>query len=286
MGAYGVDELRRRRQWLAWQYKTRASEPKPTKVPLGSTTDRNTWNTYNDACYVAQFLIKKGTGGVGFVFSADDPYVGVDLDHCVADGVIHPAAQAIIDRLDGYSELSPSATGVHIIVRGELPGGVGNRGTGAWGGAIEIYDRARFFTFSGDGQGEIADRTDQLQAVAREYLPERADAEIDWDREPASDFEGTDDELLAVLRDDARFARLYCGEHGDDWSAADFKLCAQLAEVVGNDPRRIERLWASSGLAKRAKFEREDYRRSTITRAIAGQAQARVRQGSRVRRWD
>lgn len=52
-------------------------------------------------------------------------------------------AQQIIEGLDGYTELSPSGAGIHIIVRGELPGG-GNRK-----GPLEMYDTKRFFTMTG-----------------------------------------------------------------------------------------------------------------------------------------
>jgi putative DNA primase/helicase len=261
------DELLPLRQWVGYS--------KPTKVPLNgaSTTDPSTWYSYDEALTVAQFLIKAGKGGVGFVFGVDDPYAGVDLDACVVDGQIHPAAQEIIDLLDSYWEVSPSGKGVHIIVRGELPDGFGSRTTGPWGGSLEVYDHARYFTMTGHGQGEIATRTDDLAALARKYLPPRvADQEIDWEAEPADAL--PDDELLAELREgDPRFAALYDGElipadkEGD--SGRDFQLCCRIAEVVGSNPRQIERLWAGSKLAERDKFERDDYRRRTIKKAIA-----------------
>ena len=47
--------------------------------------------------------------GVGFVFTADDPFAGVDLDDCVGDAQrLHPAAAEIVERLASYTELSPS----------------------------------------------------------------------------------------------------------------------------------------------------------------------------------
>ena len=49
--------------------------------------------------------------------------VGFDFD-IVRDpefGIIDPWAQELIDELDGYAEVSPSGTGVKVIVRGELP---------------------------------------------------------------------------------------------------------------------------------------------------------------------
>ena len=40
---------------------------------------------------------------------------GIDIDHCVTDGVISDEAQLIIDKFDSYAELSMSGTGVHIL---------------------------------------------------------------------------------------------------------------------------------------------------------------------------
>jgi putative DNA primase/helicase len=48
-----------------------------------------------------------------------------------------------MDALGGYQEVSPSGTGVHIIVKGKLPEGRSRRGK------IEAYSRERFFTFTG-----------------------------------------------------------------------------------------------------------------------------------------
>ena len=57
----------------------------------------------------------------------DDPYVGIDLDDCrnPETGEIAAWAQEIIDRFDSYTEVSPTGTGVRILIRtatGLLPG--------------------------------------------------------------------------------------------------------------------------------------------------------------------
>lgn len=53
---------------------------------------------------------------VGFVFTRDDPFVGIDLDHCrdPETGKIKPWALEIVAKLNSYSEVSPSGTGLHI----------------------------------------------------------------------------------------------------------------------------------------------------------------------------
>lgn len=266
-----LSELRDLDQWVGWRYENRDGTA-PTKILYdpkalsrkASSTDRSTWASFQLAMSkltaAAAHPLVKSLDGVGFVFTADDPYVGLDLDHCVVDGVVHPAAQAIIDKLASWWELSPSGTGVHVIVRGHLPDGVGNRGIGEWGGSIEVYEQGRYFTMNGGGQGEIAERSEQLAELAAQYLS-RATAPVergDWD------YPGTDDELIDELRGDPWAREMFDGtKRPADWSTADFGLVSRIAELTG-DPVRIERVWAASALSKRDKFERADYRQRTI----------------------
>ena len=68
---------------------------------------------------------EKGYGGIGFVFTSGDDLCGVDLDRCLNPeiGEMESLAQEIIEALDSYTEVSPSGTGVHVLLRGELPPG-------------------------------------------------------------------------------------------------------------------------------------------------------------------
>ncbi len=65
-------------------------------------------------------------------------------------------AQEIINKLDSYSEISPSGTGVKIFVRGKSPFDTGKNkkfpqygGEGKKEAGIEIYDHGRFFCITG-----------------------------------------------------------------------------------------------------------------------------------------
>jgi hypothetical protein len=56
------------------------------------------------------------------VFSSADPYTGVDLDDCVDEnGEIALWALEIVHYFDSYTELSATGTGLHVIVRGDVP---------------------------------------------------------------------------------------------------------------------------------------------------------------------
>jgi primase-polymerase (primpol)-like protein len=101
----------------------------------------------------------------------------VDLDDCrdPTTGELTSWAQDIVDRLDSYSEVSPSGRGVHVIVEGELPPGRNRRGD------VEMYDEARFFTVTTDHiEGtptSLERRQDALLGVHYEYVQSPPDAE-------------------------------------------------------------------------------------------------------------
>jgi putative DNA primase/helicase len=139
------EELRRRRQWVAWNLERRGGEL--TKVPYDPITgkrarsnDLMTWRPFKDAL---EALERGDYCGIGFVFCSGDSYTGIDLDD-VRDpesGAIEEWALEIIEMVSAYAEISPSGRGLHIIVRGELPNS--RRGN------IEVYSTRRFFTMTG-----------------------------------------------------------------------------------------------------------------------------------------
>jgi primase-polymerase (primpol)-like protein len=145
-------ELRELDHWIAWKYVERGDKltKEPRRVDArhlrASTTDRATWTSFDQATAV------DWADGVGYVFSVDDPFIGIDIDKCLTDGgEIHPAAVELVDTLASYTEISPSGRGLHVIVRAELPGGKGRRTKDTpWGGEIECYSQERFFCCTGD----------------------------------------------------------------------------------------------------------------------------------------
>ena len=61
--------------------------------------------------------------------------------------------------------------------------------------------------------------------------------------------------------------------HSGDHSRADLALCGKLAFWTGGDRQRIERLFSQSGLGRREKWKRDDYRDRTITKALSDQTE-------------
>jgi putative DNA primase/helicase len=136
------EELKVRPQWIVWK----AVGEKPDKVPYSaktgykaSSTDLMSWSTFEEALEAYE---KSSYAGVGFVFSSGDPYTGIDLDCCVDErGQIDDWALEIVRYLDSYTELSVTGSGLHIIVRGDVP----NRRKDG----VEVYSSKRFFTVAG-----------------------------------------------------------------------------------------------------------------------------------------
>jgi primase-polymerase (primpol)-like protein len=135
-----------------WRYEDRRG--KPAKVPYepwagklvrARINDPASWNTFGVA--ITAFEFGRGNfDGLMFALTPDDPFAFVDLDHCrdPRTGHVDPWAREIIDFLAGYTEISPSGTGVHIFVRGSLPP------FGRKKGNFEVYDRGRFATVTGN----------------------------------------------------------------------------------------------------------------------------------------
>nr|WP_276259031.1 hypothetical protein [Haloglomus sp. DT116] len=285
---------------MAWRTEDRSG--KPTKVPVdpttgtyASATDPDTWTDFA----TARAYATDSATGVGFVFTAADPIVGVDLDDCrdPDDGTLTDWARDIVARLDSYTEVSPSGTGVHVLVEGELPDGRNRHGD------VELYDDARFFTVTGDELSEppsrLAARQDALTAVHAEYVAQDdgsdgASDDAESTAAMASHDDGTaptgavggpgndlgDEELLSRARsatNGAKFERLYAGNMDGypSQSEADMALCSLLAFWTGGDAEQLDRLFRESGLM-RPKWDEQHfadgatYGERTIERAIAG----------------
>src|ERR1039457_6223222 len=151
------------------------------KIPLDPRTLRpsNGPDAYADYQFVANRLADAhaSAGGAGtrpdglgfrFAWDATAPFAFTDLDHCrdPQTGEIEPWALAIISRLNSYSEVSPSGSGVHILCRTQQPPEGGCRK-----GRIEIYTRLRWSTVTGEHVSgtplDLEDRTTELLALHR-----------------------------------------------------------------------------------------------------------------------
>ena len=261
-----LDDLSAAPRWVAWQTEDR-TPGKATKVPYSPTTGRKaraddptTWGTREQAEALAAKLPKPhGMGGVGIELGSmpGEEYcvVGIDLDSCIDEsGIVAPWAEALIQFLASYCEVSPSGTGFKVYflcATADLPALQALMGTKSgkqWkqsGGdhppAAELYTSARYFAVTGNlrpGSPHELRRLSlsELTRIIKEFGPAVARQKP---KGAAPDRAGADDRGGDKSR-----------------SAVAFKLAAihyragrtkeETAELLASDPR-TEDWWAEKG---------------------------------------
>lgn len=286
------DELKGYAQWVCWKLEQKSEDPskKPSKIPYSPLSGRKSGSTekFRNASWSDFDLVCKAYqsgfyGGVGFAVTEQDPFVVIDFDHCVTDGVIHSDALGWIRKLGGYAEISPSGTGVHIILRGKKPGDRCTNKKGEY--EIEVYEKARFITITGhviEDFSQVEENQDALSDFYYEKLhvaepaPKPVRTPVDIGAIPDDDRDLIN--LILASKQGPKFDRLMSGDtsgygNGENagHSEADLALCMILAGWTREDPERMDRIFRSSGLM-RPKWNRSagecSYGELTIRNAI------------------
>ena len=276
-------ELKTQRRWVPWRYEdrldARTGELKKTKVPYqidgrkARSNDARTWTTFG-AVYAA---VSGGEwDGIGFQLDGSD-YTAWDLDKCrdPQTGAIEPWAADIVRDQDSYTEVTPSGTGLRILVRGKLPPGRRRRGH------LEVYDELRFVTLTGhhlqDTPATIEDREERLHALHARLFPVHQRSATSEPRKPVHPNDLADRQLLEKMfgaQNGARVAALWQGKTGgyESASEADLSLANYLVWWTGRDGARADRLFRRSGLFRdkwdRAYGDGSTYGSRTINTAI------------------
>lgn len=251
--------------------------------------DPANWLTYQQAEQYAPVLQAE----IGFVFTANDPFFFLDLDKCFVNGRWSELAQYLCGVLSGCAvEISRSGVGLHIIgISKPVQHACKNVQLG-----IELYTEKRFVAITDYNTiGNVGtDATEVLQQIINMYFPPQGKIEhVDWTDKPCAEWNGyEDDQQLieamlkttsaanifgnkAAIRDlwganETVLSGVYPSPSGNpfDHSSADAALCAHLAFWTGKNCDRMDRLFRQSNLM-RDKWElREDYRYSTIVKAV------------------
>lgn len=291
------DSIREYDQWVCWKYYSdqNSGRDRRRKVPVNprtgrfaKVTDRNTWTSLDEAVESATDH-SPHFPGIGFVFTEDDPFVGVDLDDCrnPVTGHLDPWGQEVVDRLGSYTEVSPSKTGLKAIVTSNAL--IPSRRRSSPG--LEVYRSSRFFTITGDIAGvhsETSDATDALRWIHQRYFPDPVPSTADEFPESkpmvARDEQVVNKALSA--RNGSKFRGLWNGEaqaNEGNQSEADLSLCRLLAFWCGPCHQQVDRLFRQSGLFRSKWDERHfssgaTYGMETIRKAI-------VAQGHVIYRW-
>jgi len=287
------DELKRLDQWVLWKYETR--DDTTTKIPYNSknqqrasTTDSDTWSCFATACNAFAANSKKYEG-FGFVFSADDPYVGVDLDDCLENGELKHWARELVDlMMPTYAEVSPSGDGIKMWIRADKTRPGNRKPVGD--GKIEIYDHSRYFTVTGKIYGAAATEiTEAQEGLDGLFDLVWGGKQIELEEKVVSGrVDQSDPEILNhALETDAKFSQLWAGDTSEypSHSEADLALCSKIAfwwkVPATGDRSAIDRMFQQSGLY-RPKWDRDDYRLLTIDKALDGAESGDSSRGSLV----
>lgn len=240
--------LRDLKQWVVWKYEP-DSKGKPTKVPYqpnnrkADSTQAETWHSFQE-CFDAV----DNFDGIGFVFS--DGITGIDLDKCLGtDGSVKEFAQEALLEFDSYTEVSPSGTGLHIIVKTaeNLPGRKKDN--------IECYSSKRFFTVTGNVyRGRDTLNECSIGSWYRDKFPEK---EKPGAVEPViSGYLPDDETILRVMFSSKGGGRLknlynlgaYAAEGYESQSEADLALVGALMFFCRNNTGVVDRLFRQSKL--------------------------------------
>jgi len=306
-------EMKARDQWVNWRWTWRNATKKRAgkwdKPPIdartgrpASSTDPETWSPF-EVAYAAYLDPKNGYDGVGYVFSGDEgDFVGTDLDKCrdPVTGELRPWSEEqrackhwqetapepnqIIELLATYTEVSPSQTGVKLVVRGTIAKGMKH-------GSVEIYRIGRYFTVTGhrlpDAPAQINECVAldevfrQFDALRKDVKPRRQGARLTGAVPPHSQTKidsATVDQVLAGCQNaanEAKFSRLFAGDIQGypSQSEAELALCGIVAFWSEGDARLIDQVYRQSKLF-RPKWDEargsQTYGQRTIAVALEG----------------
>lgn len=260
-------ELQIYRQWVVWKFEVPEAGKKPTKVPYNvktgqraSALDRFSWATFGE---VVGALHKYD--GIGFVLTKEDPYCVMDLD--TVDNEDDKARLIrYYNTLNSFTEISPSGTGSHIWIKGEVPRGVNAR-------PFEIYSYHRFITVTGNVHynAAIEHRQVEIDSIYSELNANRASIVCTYDgTDPALH---TDQQIIdkaAGAKNGYKFIQLWHGAYTEWYSSqseADFALVDILAYYTQNS-EQLARLFRFSELGKREKALRDDYMQIMISKSF------------------
>lgn len=287
-----IPEFKELPQWFCWNYRY-DEKGKKTKVPISykkekTGTDeahRHTWTTFENA---ETAKTEYGFDGVGFAF--DSGQGGIDIDKKDLDD---PITRDILSMFsETYAEISPSGKGFHVpflVDLSKIPKDYKEKyyqknvklGMECYIGGIT----KRYFTYTGDviNDKPITECTEKLLTFLDKYMlretkstsTTRTATEIKSTEYADSDI--TDDicnyiiETIKRSKQSEKFKKLFFDgditDYGEDDSSADLALCDILAFYCGEDFELIDTLFCKSKLY-RTKWDRPDYKSSTITKAI------------------
>lgn len=251
-------ELQELKQWVCWRFEEVGG--RVTKVPYtpfrqskADVLNPDKWGTFEQATAAAN---SGSYNGIGFVFTAADPYCGIDIDDKDTDPATPEEREVharILEGFNSYTERSPGGRGYHVIIRGRVDGGRDR-------GHVGVYSQLRYFTMTGDvvRAAPIADCQQLLDALVG-GMPKHAMVQLEEHEALMSDAQLHDMALRA--RNGDKYDALTRGEWASlgypSQSEADFALLSILAFYTRSN-EQVRRIFRCTPLGKRDKAMRND----------------------------
>ena len=274
-------ELKEHERWCCFKIEP-SKNGRMTKIPYNPLTgykaksnDPDTWTTFDEAVNR-----EKHYDGIAYFFQ--EPYIGIDIDGVPneieeylenedADNIV----SEFVESLESYAEVSPSGTGIHVIVKGTLPPHGRRRGN------VEIYTTGRFFTMTGrkiGGYNFVNDDSDynKIGFLHNKYIGKPTQQE----KTNMSSGLGNDlsiDEIIDIAgksKNGLRFKALYEGgwdQFYDSQSEADMAFVSDLAFWTARDFKKMDAIMRKSSLYRPKWDEKrgeQTYGDMTLQRAV------------------
>lgn len=263
-------EMKRISSWLCWRFEVDSGTSKQKKVPYNPTTGAraSVTNPHDWTTFFAALSNLHLYDGLGYVFSDNDPFTGIDLDDTKNDVEAFEVQRRVFDSFPSYAEVSPSGNGLHIIVKGEVPSGRRRAG-------IEVYSTCRFFTVTGNVFRDlpITECQENLSTLWAELGGAKTTIEASQFFKIATEADDIILQRAFAATNGEKLKRIWNGDASDlpgdkSGSAIDMALVDILAFYT-SDPEQIERIWLRSPQGQRTKTQsRQDYRQRTIRTAF------------------
>ncbi len=164
-------ELLGRRQWVLWhrvpdkerpgKFRKPPHSPRTGQLLEGKKTSAERQSHYMTFDDVEVAALKHGLDGVGIELTADDPYVIVDFDGAVQDGVPHPDVKTWLRWFPTYTEYSVSGRGIHAICLGKTARNL--KAKPVAGDAlptVEVFGQEQFIACTGRSFGDYTETSD------------------------------------------------------------------------------------------------------------------------------
>lgn len=279
-------ELKQEKRWCL--YKMIQRNGKNTKLPLmpngkpAKSNDKTTWNSYED-CIAA--LNRNIGDGLGFMLG--DGYIGIDIDK-VSDEVFeymqnknaNSMTANFLREISTYAEISPSKTGLHFIGKGKVPGERKRYKN------LEIYDKDRFFTVTGNvikdrDRNKVINIDSELNPLYEKYMPKINVINSENKRNQITTFLKDDQDIVEKLFDRGYFSytgedlrQIYYGNYEiyfNSQSEADFFMLQRLLYYTADVEQAIS-FMENSGLKREKWYKKRagtDYIHYIANKAIS-----------------